>query len=201
MDARHYCCSQKRGGYFICDCVQAFPLRTGAGLWGFERWVKSKDDAAVPDIITTAKGLGDGLPIALVAMRREIAEKVDGKWFDTFAANPISARVATEVLRRVQSPEIIENVKARGEQLMQGLAAIQKKYRKIVRGVIGSGLMSGLAVVPDKLLSIRQAAQDRGLLFAMGTDGTIRLAPHLDVSEKTIKQGLKMLRQAIADVK
>lgn len=193
--------AKKRGGYFICDCVQAFPLRTGAGLWGFERWVKSKDDAALPDLITTAKGLGDGMPIALVAMRREIAEKVDGKWFDTFAGNPIAAKVATEVLRRVQTPEIINNVQARGEQLRQGLTAIQKKYRKIVRGVIGSGLMSGLAVVPDKLLSIRQAAQDRGLLFAMGTDGTIRLAPHLDVTEKVVRQALRILRQAIADVK
>lgn len=190
--------SKKRNGIFICDCVQAFPLRTGNGLWGFERWVKSSSDSALPDIITTAKGLGDGAPIALVAMKRELAEKLDGKWFDTFAASPLAACVAIEVIRRVQDPKVINNVQTNSKILAKGLSSICKEFPQIVRGVIGSGLMSGLAVQPKKLLSIRDAAQKGGLLFAMGTDGTIRIAPHLDSSAEIIEKGVKILRDAIS---
>lgn len=190
---------KRRDGIVICDCVQTLPERSDKALWGFERWLHGKSDA--PDIVTTAKGLGDGLPIALTAVRKDIADAVDGKWFDTFAANPIAAVVAKEVLRRAQTPEVIQNVDRRSAELDLELKhQIAKKFPATVYGVVGARLMTGLAVDPSKLMRIRAEAQKRGLLVATGSAGTIRLAPHLDATEQHIQEGVRKLRDAVAAV-
>lgn len=192
--------TKQRGGVFACDCVQSFPGRTNEEhLWGFERWVQKPED--VPDIITTAKGLGDGLPIGLVAVKKEIADCVDGKWFDTFAANPLAARVATEVLRRMGDPALRNNMKDRAKDLRDGLETIYQYHVDKVRAVVGSGLMSGLAIrTPEKIMAIRNEAQKRGLLLALGTDGTLRIAPHYDTTSENIKLGLNALEDTIKAV-
>lgn len=195
---------RKRNGIFICDCVQTFPGRTetgdgreGGNLWGFERWAR-EDRSLTPDIVTTAKGLGNGWPIGLTAVRKDLADNVDGKWFDTFAANPVAAAVAGEVLYRTQKGgETESNIQNRACNLRDGLAGIAGDFGGKVRKIVGQGLMSGLAVAPEKAEAVRAAAQEEGLLIALGSDGTLRLAPHFDTTEKSIEDGIRKLSTAI----
>lgn len=187
--------TKKLGGIVICDCVQTFPGRTGKDYWGFEGWVETSED--VPDIITTAKGLGNGWPIALVAVRRDLTQNIDGKWFDTFAANPVAARVAQVVFEKTDTVEIRRNIALRADQLRHGLAGICLKYSDRVRRLVGAGLMSGLVVKPDKAEAVRAAAQKEGLWVALGADGTLRLAPHFDTTAENIDMGLESLETAI----
>lgn len=194
--------TKQRGGIFICDCVQTFPGRTGEGnYWGFERWIEKKED--VPDIITTAKGLGNGMPIALIAVRRDLAEQVDGKWFDTYGGNPIADRVATVVMQKTQTPEIRYNMEQRAAQLRESLIGMANHpfNSRIIRKVVGAGLMSGLAVDPAKAEIIRQIAQNKGLWIALGIDGTLRIAPHFDTTAKVMDDGIGILWEALNDAR
>lgn len=132
------------GGVTIADEVQSGFGRTGTHYWGFER------QGVVPDIVTMAKGIGNGLPLAAVVTTPEIAKSLDrATHFNTFGGNPISCAAGRAVLRVVDENNFQDRCKSLGERFTKGLVELQAKH-DIIGDVRGPGLMLGVELVTDR---------------------------------------------------
>ena len=132
------------GGVCISDEVQTGFGRMGSHYWGFEA------HDALPDIVVIGKGMGNGFPIAGVISRRDIAESfTQVRFFNTFGANPVSAAAARSVLEVIDAEGLQANAKARGEQLLAGLATLQARH-PLIGDVRGTGLILGIELVRDR---------------------------------------------------
>jgi alanine-glyoxylate transaminase/(R)-3-amino-2-methylpropionate-pyruvate transaminase len=131
------------GGLIICDEVQTGFGRVGTKYWG-HKWQGIK-----PDIITMAKGIGNGFPIAAVVTRKEITDKIKHVFFNTFGGGHIQCRVGLEVLNTIKNEKLAENAETVGNYLIEELTKLQKKHR-IIGDVRGKGLMIGVEIVKDK---------------------------------------------------
>lgn len=158
-------------GLFIADEVQTGFCRTGKGFWGFEL------HDIKPDIITLAKGIGNGVPLAAVVTTPEIAQTFTQKiHFNTFAGNPVSCAAGKAVLETIERENIQQNCCLVGDYLLKNLQQLQDKYESI-GDVRGSGLMIGVDLVknrqtkePDSELAakIHERSKDLGLLIGKG---------------------------------
>lgn len=158
-------------GLFIADEVQTGFCRTGKGFWGFEL------HDIKPDIITLAKGIGNGVPLAAVVTTPEIAQAFTQKiHFNTFAGNPVSCAAGKAVLEIIERENIQQNCCLVGDYLLKNLQQLQDKYESI-GDVRGSGLMIGVDLVknrqtkePDSELAakIHERSKDLGLLIGKG---------------------------------
>lgn len=158
-------------GLFIADEVQTGFCRTGKGFWGFEL------HDIKPDIITLAKGIGNGVPLAAVVTTPEIAQAFTQKiHFNTFAGNPVSCAAGKAVLETIERENIQQNCCLVGDYLLKNLQQLQDKYESI-GDVRGSGLMIGVDLVknrqtkePDSELAakIHERSKDLGLLIGKG---------------------------------
>lgn len=187
--ARQAC--DEYGALLVFDEVQAGMGRTGT-LWAFE-------GAPVrPDLFTSAKGLGGGLPVGACMLSPELGDGlVLGDHGSTFAGGPICARAALAALEVCSDPDVLANVRARGEQLerqaldLDGVAGIRRR-----------GLMAGLELEPGLVAGdIARAALDRGVVVNPPNPETIRLLPALVITETELTEGLSRLGEAIADVR
>lgn len=133
----------KYGGLIICDEVQTGFGRIGTSYWG-HKWQGIK-----PDIITMAKGIGNGFPIGAVVTRKEITDKIKNVFFNTFGGGHIQCRVGLQVLKTIRQEKLHENAETVGNYLLAELGKLQKKHR-IIGDVRGKGLMIGLELVKDK---------------------------------------------------
>lgn len=131
------------GGVFIADEVQAGFGRTGAGLWGFAR------HDVVPDLVTMGKPMGNGHPMAGVAVRPELAAAFGrrSRYFNTFGGNPVSCAVGMAVLDVIENEGLVANAAAVGRYLVDGLAAMPGLGRYRVGEVRQAGLFIGADVV------------------------------------------------------
>lgn len=121
------------GGVFISDEVQSGFGRTGDHFWGFQ------GHGIIPDIVTCAKGIGNGFPIGAVITTPEIAQCLDkALHFNTFGGNPLASAVGIAVLDVIEEEELQKNSKIVGTRLIKGLLELQKKYEIIgdVRGKV-----------------------------------------------------------------
>ncbi|MFN9773781.1 MAG: aspartate aminotransferase family protein [Burkholderiales bacterium] len=142
------------GGVCISDEVQTGFGRMGSHFWGFEA------HEAMPDIVVIGKGMGNGLPIAGVVCRREIAESfTQVRFFNTFGGNPVAVAAARSVLPVLEDEALQANAKARGAQLLAGLRTLQARH-PLIGDVRGSGLILGIEVVKDR--GTRVPAVDAG---------------------------------------
>ena len=132
------------GGLCISDEVQTGFGRMGSHYWGFEA------HDAMPDLVVIGKGMGNGLPIAGVVCRREIAESFTKvRFFNTFGGNPVAVAAARSVLRVIDDERLQANAEARGEQLLAGLRTLQARH-PLIGDVRGDGLILGIEVVADR---------------------------------------------------
>uniref|UniRef100_A0A1B0GNV4 Alanine--glyoxylate aminotransferase 2, mitochondrial n=1 Tax=Phlebotomus papatasi TaxID=29031 RepID=A0A1B0GNV4_PHLPP len=114
------------GGVFISDEVQSGFGRTGDHFWGFQ------EHGIIPDIVTCAKGIGNGFPIGAVITTPEIAQCLDrALHFNTFGGNPLASAVGMAVLDVIEEEELQKNSKIVGTRLIKGLLELQKKYEII----------------------------------------------------------------------
>ena len=128
-------------GLFIADEVQTGFCRTGKCFWGFE------NHDVTPDIVTLAKGIGNGIPLAAVVTTPEIAQAFTQKFhFNTFAGNPVSCAAGKAVLETIERENIQQNCCEVGDYLVNSLRNLQNKYEAIA-DVRGSGLMIGVELV------------------------------------------------------
>jgi alanine-glyoxylate transaminase/(R)-3-amino-2-methylpropionate-pyruvate transaminase len=131
------------GGLCIADEVQAGFGRTGDHYWGFE------SQGVVPDIVTMAKSIGNGAPLAAVVTTPEIAKTMASRiHFNTYGGNPVSCAMGKAVLEVIERDGLQANCKEVGGHLARGLAGLMKKH-PVIGDVRGMGLMLGVELVED----------------------------------------------------
>ncbi|KAI0143033.1 acetylornithine and succinylornithine aminotransferase [Xylariaceae sp. FL1272] len=176
----------------IYDEIQCGLARTGT-LWAHSHLPKE----AHPDIITSAKALGNGIPIGAVITNSRISEKIKvGDHGTTFGGNPMACRVAHHIVTRLADETLQKEVVQKSEIFKQGFAALRKSFPDLVGETRGRGLMLGVQLTEDPTPIIK-AARERGLLIITCGTNTLRFVPPLNISEEEIQAGLNILSEAI----
>lgn len=182
------------GILLICDEVQVGMGRTGH-YWGYENL------GIEPDIFTSAKGLGGGIPIGAMLCKAKCDVFQPGDHASTFGGNPFACGVALAVCKTLDQENLLENVRARGEQLRAGLTAIAHKYPNLVAEVRGWGLISGLELKADIELAapaVVKSAIDQGVLLVPAGPKVLRFVPPLIVTAEEVDQALAAVDHALA---
>ncbi len=192
-----------RGILFISDEVQTGWGRTGDHFWGYQA------HGIVPDMLTFAKGVGNGITLAGVVARAEIMDTIEVLNFSTFGGNPLSAAAGIATLRTVQQEHLQDNAKVMGERFVGAMQPVADATPWIAE-LRGRGLMWAFEVCqpdgiePDKARTaeFHDACRRHGLLVGKGGlyGNVIRLAPMLNVTADELDEGIAALRSAIADV-
>ncbi len=131
------------GGICIVDEVQAGIGRTGDHIWSFAK------HNVVPDVVVLAKGIGNGIPLAAVIAKREVAETMAEKfYFHTYGANPVACAAGRAVLKTLKTYQLIPNAKKVGGAMLEALQRAKSKY-DIIGDVRGRGLMMAVELVKD----------------------------------------------------
>ena len=192
-----------RGILFISDEVQTGWGRTGEHFWGYQA------HGIVPDMLTFAKGVGNGVTLAGVVARAEIMDAIKVLQFSTFGGNPLSAAAGIATLRTVQQEHLQANAKAMGERFATAMQPVADAAPWIAE-MRGRGLMWAFeccepgGVEPDKARTteFHEACKRHGLLVGKGGlyGNVIRLAPMLNVTADELDEGIAALQAAIADV-
>ncbi|HEY9798929.1 MAG TPA: aspartate aminotransferase family protein [Leptolyngbyaceae cyanobacterium] len=184
------------GVLLIFDEVQVGMGRSGK-LWGYEHL------GVEPDIFTSAKGLGGGIPIGAMMSKKFCDVFQPGEHASTFGGNPFACGVALAVCQTLEKENILQNVQDRGEQLRAGLRAIAAKYPHHFTEVRGWGLINGLELQADIQLTaadVVKAAINEGLLLVPAGPKVIRFVPPLIVTEAEVNTALQALEKALATV-
>jgi alanine-glyoxylate transaminase/(R)-3-amino-2-methylpropionate-pyruvate transaminase len=200
-----YAIAREHGGLCIADEVQTGFGRTGEHYWGFENF------GVVPDIVTMAKGIGNGVPLAAVTTRREIAESLAQRLhFNTFGGNPVSMAAGLAVLEVIDEEGLQENARVVGGRLLRGLRRLQQGHA-IVGEARGMGLMLGLELVSDRAtrspassqtLEVLEAGREMGVLMGKGglNGNVLRIKPPLCITAEDVDFALDVLDRALARV-
>ncbi len=189
----------KHGILLIMDEIQTGMGRTGK-MWCFEHY------DVVPDIITVAKGIASGMPVAAVVADRALMDKwAPGAHGGTYGGNAVGTAAAVATLQVMREERLPENAARMGEILMAGLREIQAAH-PVIGDVRGLGLMVAVEFVkPDGSPNpeavnqvIRMCLEEKVLLITCGTwDQAIRIVPPLVVTEEQIRQFLGIFRHAV----
>ena len=177
----------------IMDEVQTGVGRTGS-LYAYQAY------NVIPDLLTTAKALGGGFPIAATLTTTEIASSLRvGIHGSTWGGNPLGCAVAKKVLDIVNTPTVLNGVAARREHFESALLSIGERYG-VFEEIRGMGLLIGCALTEHwhgRAREFMQAAQDAGLFILVAGGNVVRLGPSLIVPEDDIAQGLERLETGI----
>lgn len=169
----------------IIDEVQTGIGRTGS-LFCFQQY------GIQPDIVTTAKGLGGGLPIGAVIAAKSCCDVLGpGTHATTFGGTPTVCAAANAVLDIVNQPEFLEEVIHKGEYLTKGILSLNSDKIESVRGM---GLMIGIFVNPEERADLVAACLEKGLLVLTAGTETIRLLPPLTISYEEIDEALSIMK-------
>jgi len=185
--------AQEQGILFIADEIQ-----TGFGRTG--RMFASEHYGLVPDLITTAKSLAGGLPLAAVTGRADVMEAPQvGGLGGTYGGNPLACAVASAVFDIINTTEVLDGVKARHALFMEGLKAINAR-RRVFRDLRGEGVWLGCeldAPWRGRSMDVLRAAGEAGLIVLVAGPDVVRLAPSLVISLDEILEGLARLETAL----
>jgi alanine-glyoxylate transaminase/(R)-3-amino-2-methylpropionate-pyruvate transaminase len=176
------------GGVMVIDEVQSGFARTGSHFWAFEA------SGAVPDIVIMAKGIGNGIPLAAVVARREVAEALADKfYFNTYGANPVACAAGRAVLRVIEAEGLQENAREVGARLMEVLLGLRDRH-EIIGDVRGRGLMLAIELVKDRATKepataetaeIFEATREKGLVMSKSGvyRNVLRMVPPLCIQK------------------
>ncbi|MDO8406552.1 MAG: aspartate aminotransferase family protein [Pseudomonas sp.] len=170
----------RRGWLMMLDEIQ-----TGIGRTG--QWFAFQHEGIVPDVMTLAKGLGNGIPIGACLARGKAAELfTPGSHGSTFGGNPLACRVGCTVLDIIEEQGLLENARLQGERLLARLRAELADDPNVL-AIRGQGLMIGIELKqPIRDLTLI-AARDHGLLINVTRGKTIRLLPPLTIDEREVE--------------
>jgi 4-aminobutyrate aminotransferase len=193
---------RRHGGIFISDEVQTAWGRTGGKWFGIEHW------DVTPDIITSAKGLGNGTPVGVTVARPEVADAVQGLTISTFGGNPVAATAAKAVLDYIEENNLAANASNVGSYLRAGLEELRRKHA-LIGEVRGMGLMQALELVkdrstkepaPEATASVMESAREQRLLIGKGGlyGNVIRISPPLNITRSDVDEFLARLDRALA---
>lgn len=181
------------GAVLIYDEIQCGLARTGT-FWAHGKLPKE----AHPDVLTTAKALGNGFPIGAVVVSKDVSEKIKvGDHGTTFGGNPLACRLAHNIVNRLADLNLQKQVTAKGAVFASYFKQLQDKFPELITEIRGRGLILGLQLTEDPT-PIVKAARERGLLIITAGTNTLRFVPPLTITEAEIQEGMGILEQAIA---
>lgn len=193
------------GGVCIADEVQAGFGRTGTHYWGFET------QGVIPDIVTMAKGIGNGCPLGAVVTTPKIAAALAQRThFNTFGGNPVVCAQGSAVLDVIDRERLQANSLKLGNRILDGLNKLKEKHN-IIGDVRGKGLLLGIELVKDRqskepakeeCAQVMENAKEMGLLLGKGGlwGQTIRFSPPMCINEQDADFLLEVLDRALADL-
>ncbi len=191
------------GGLCVADEVQAGFGRTGTHYWGFET------QGVIPDIVTMAKGIGNGCPLAAVVTTPEIARTLAARiHFNTYGGNPVCTAMGRAVLQVIDQENLQANCLARGAQLKAGFAKLAARHT-LIGDVRGLGLMLGVELVKDRAtkehataecVAVFEKCRELGLLIGKGglKGNTLRIKPPMCLTAADCDFLLAVLDEALA---
>jgi alanine-glyoxylate transaminase/(R)-3-amino-2-methylpropionate-pyruvate transaminase len=191
------------GGVCIADEVQTGFGRTGTHFWGFET------QGVIPDIVTMAKGIGNGCPLAAVVTTPQIAGVLSQRiHFNTFGGNPIVSAIGKAVLEVIERENLQANSLKLGNHILAGLEKLKAKHN-LIGDVRGKGLMLGLELVKDRATKepakaecaqVLENCRALGLLLGKGGlhGNTIRFAPPMCITQADADFMLAVFDEAFA---
>ncbi len=194
---------REAGGVCIADEVQTGFGRTGTHYWGFQ------NQGVIPDIVTMAKGIGNGAPLAAVVTTPKIANALANRiHFNTFGGNPVSCAAGMAVLEVIDREKLQKNSLERGKQLMDGYRKLMAKH-DLIGDVRGRGLMTGIELVKDRktkepataeCLQVFERLRDLGLLTGKGglRGNTLRLKPPMCITRADVDFAIEVLDIALS---
>lgn len=184
----------RHNALLIFDEVQTGVGRTGA-LYAY------MNTEVVPDVLTTAKALGGGFPIGAMLTTDALAKVLTvGSHGTTYGGNPLACAVANAVFDFINTPEVLEGVKARHQQFVAGIEAINAKY-PVFSQVRGEGLLIGCVLKDEYVGQAKQVtnlAAEEGLLALVAGTDVVRFTPSLIIPEADIIEGLQRFERAVA---
>ena len=193
------------GGLCICDEVQTGFGRTGQAFWGFET------QGVLPDIVTMAKGIGNGAPLAAVVttpdIARTLAERIH---FNTFGGNPVSCAFGKAVLEVIEHDELQHNSLTVGGYMLDGFNTLMAKH-EIIGDVRGKGLMTGIELVTDRgskapataqCVKVWERAKELGLLIGKGglSGNVLRIKPPMCLTRADVDFMIDVLDVAFGEL-
>ena len=195
---------RNHGGIFISDEVQTGWGRTGTKWFGIEQW------GVTPDIMTCAKGLGNGSPIGLTVAKPEVADAVKGLTISTFGGNPVVSTAAKAVIDYIEEMNLPANCEATGAYLRGRLLELQERHA-IIGDVRGMGLLQAIELVEDRATRVPAAAatarlmeacREQGLLLGKGGmyGNVLRFSPPMNIGRADVDNFFGMLDKALASV-
>ncbi len=195
---------KKYDGVFLADEVQTAWGRTGKKWFGIEHW------EVTPDIITSAKGLANGVPVGVTMTRPEIAESFKGLQISTFGGNPVTCVAARATIAVMEEDNLRENSAVVGAYYRAKLEELQQKHR-LIGEVRGMGLLQGIELVKDRNTKepapqetnrVMDEAKNRGLLIGKGGlyANVLRTSPPLNIGKADVDVAIRILDEAFTAV-
>jgi len=179
----------KNGALLVIDAVQ-----TGIGRTG--QWFGYEYSGIKPDVITVAKGLGAGLPLAaMIAVGKTSQLFEPGDHGSTFGGNPVTTAASIAAIKWIEKYKILIKCKADFKYLSSNINSIPGVYE-----VRGAGLLIGIALQKNTSSEVAAALQAKGFLVNAANPNTIRVAPALNISMKELNQFVKALKEVMSDV-
>jgi acetylornithine aminotransferase len=176
----------------IFDEVQIGVGRSGT-LWGYQQL------GVEPDAITLAKGLGGGIPIGALAVKRSVDHFRPGEHASTFGGNPFACRAGLTVLAELERRRLLPHVQAMGALLQQLLAELVARHPSLLEGSRGWGLLQGLVLRPEapQAPAVVKAALAEGLLLVPAGPSVVRLVPPLVIKPRHLRRAVAKLERAL----
>ncbi|WP_375765935.1 acetylornithine transaminase [Archangium gephyra] len=170
-------------------------IQTGMGRTG--KPFAYQHEGILPDGISLAKSLGNGLPIGAMLCTEEAGKSlVPGTHGSTFGGNPIAAVAANVVVRKVTEPQMLRDVTQKGEYFLSRLRELQGRLPTLVKEARGLGLLVGVELFQDAAPYIAKC-RELGLLVNAAGEKTIRFAPAYTVANDDLDQGVRILERAL----
>ena len=193
---------RNHGGIFISDEVQTGWGRTGGKWFGIEQY------GVTPDIITGAKGLGNGAPIGLTVARPEVADAMKGVTISTFGGNPVTTTAAKAVIDFIEEQNLLANCTETGAYLRDGLEELKDKH-EIIGDIRGMGLLQAIELVEDRetkcpataaTAQVMEAARENRILLGKGGmfGNVLRFSPPMNIGRSDVDQFIDALDRSLA---
>jgi 4-aminobutyrate aminotransferase-like enzyme len=192
---------RKYGGIFISDEVQTAWGRTGGKWFGIEQY------GVTPDVITSAKGLGNGFPIGVTIAKPEVADAMKGATISTFGGNPMATTAGKAVLDYIEEQNLRVNAAEVGAYLRNKLLELQEKHA-LIGEVRGMGLMQGVELVEDRktkvpattaMAQLMEATRENRIMVGKGGlyGNVLRISPPLNIGKTDVDEFARLLDRSI----
>jgi 4-aminobutyrate aminotransferase len=177
----------------IADEVQSGGGRTGK-MWAIQNW------GVEPDIVATAKGIASGMPLGAFIARDSLMTKWGpGAHGTTYGGNPLACAASLETIKLLEGG-LMNNAKARGDELLAGLRTLQARFPSVIRDVRGIGLMIGVEFdTHERAAAVEWGSFQRGLLTLEAGNTVVRISPPLVITAEQAALGLKLFGEAVAE--